>query len=192
VDLVICIDDSERRPFVGSHQRGVADDVGEQDGCELASLPSLRRGPDRFIEIVTLPPLGVAVLVGRQDVLIELEISSQKIVDERIEASATGPGDIADEVGIDVDANSTDEAILGTKDGDSGALELSRTDVQLIVDLVGALLAPSLQVKDEVRCTATDRRPVTTPFSMATSDRDGLTRLCRRISTPVFGNDRPN
>ena len=76
MDLVVGFDDPERRLLVGSHQRGVADDVGEHDGCEASSRSRLCRGSDRLVEVVTLAPLSVVILVGRQDVLVKFEIGS--------------------------------------------------------------------------------------------------------------------
>ncbi len=57
---------------------------------------------------------------------------------------------VAEEPGVDVYADRIDQAVVGSKDRDRGALELTGPDVELVIDLVLAALTTRLEIKHEV------------------------------------------
>ena len=159
MDLLVGVDNPESRLFVLTHQSCEANDVREQDRCQFPFLCPCAADPNRLIQVMPFSVQRVLILVLGQDVLVEFEVGAKQVVNKSIESGRVSDDRLAHKVRVDVDANRAHEPVVRSENRDCCAFELTRTDVQLVVDFVFAPLSSRLQIKDEIRCAAPNRTP---------------------------------
>ena len=90
------------------------------------------------------------VLVLAKDVFIRLHIGTTKIFEPRFDPFFTLNHFFSEIVGVDVNANRTDNSKFLSHNGNGRALELPRTNTQLIVQLVLLQELTLLQIDQQI------------------------------------------
>src|SRR5262249_1023890 len=102
-----------------------------------------------FVFKVSLAFLCLCIFVLAQNIFIELHVGSKKILKPCFDALSILQHFFGDVISIDVDANRPDDSEFLSFDGDCGAFEFSRTDVQLVVQLVLVQKLATFQVNQQ-------------------------------------------
>jgi hypothetical protein len=95
--------------------------------------------------------LGVFVLA--ENVFVELHVGAKKIPEPRFDSLPILQHFLGDEIRIDVDTDRAHDSEFFSFDWDRRALELSRADVQLIIQFVFIKELPTLQIDQQVSST---------------------------------------
>src|SRR3981081_2790537 len=91
---------------------------------------------DAFVLEVPLALQGFGVLVLAQNIFIELHVGAAKVLKEAFDALLAAHYLIGQIIYIEVDADRADDSKFRPEDRDRGALDFSRSCIQVVVELV--------------------------------------------------------
>src|SRR6476659_7796982 len=75
----------------------------------------------------------LCVFIATENVLVELHVGAAKGLEEVCYFLGAAKDFFREIVGVNIDADGSDHAILFSNDGNGGALELARAEIELVV-----------------------------------------------------------